>query len=616
MRGLGFWGSHPGLRRNLCALLTIALIVGSFTCFVNADDFEEEVPEAVAEQVEEVKSDDEAVVEEAPAEEAVVEEAPAEEAVIEAEDEQEEAVAEEAAEEDVNVQDENVAEEAAVVETDAEENAEVAEAQAAEVIDVDTPVEEVAVDAVMAEAKASYEILVWTPDTVSEYAKKYGDMIVACFESEGKSAVLSQASSLSSEDLSGVRTVIMFPWTLTYSSDKADDFVGSAGVLKSFVKNGGVLFMIGEYVAAGGFFNDSDNMLSEMASTIGFDFTITNDISSIYLYFNSSDYPELVKNLDGFTPAYFGIINTSDPDANWVIRDTNNYNYMMEKNIGKGCLFVAGDMNWINSSYNGAEKAFLNNIDDFIPRHVHNFTYEASDAELTATCPNCADYGDGITLTIVAPEKAICEDDKTETATLDGLSDFVAATGLKITEDDIVYAGTGSTTYAESSTAPTAAGTYKASLTAGGETIFVEYEIKPIEYSFKGSGYSWTKDSTDSLSISASRNWNDNTTIDHFTGATVDNTAVAAENMTVTKGSVVVELKSSFLNTLSVGSHTISLSFDDGATITTTFTVKPAPKASPQTGEYTGPAVIVAAAILLAGSVVVGRMAFKKKEEI
>ena len=614
MRGFGISGSHPGLRRNLCVLLTIALIVGSFTCFVNADDFEEEVPEAVAEQVEEVQNDEE---------EDVAEEAPAEEAVIEAEDEQEEteetaveeAVAEEAAEEDVNVQDEKVAEEAAVEEDEAEENAEEAEAQAAEVIDIDVPVEEVSVEADMyVNEVPGYNVIVWAPDYYEQsYAKLYSEDIAGRYNRVGEKAVIKTDTTLTADELDGVSVVHIFVWLKKADSTEGKDIISSSSVLKSFVQKGGKLVLNGEN--DGGSWNFSNPVLEAIGHELGFDFTITGAYDTYSFSFNTKDYPELTKDLSGFSPDYAANIITSDSQANWVIK-SNSINILLERQLGNGSILVLSDINWINSGSSAAADQFTKNVYDYTVKHVHNFTYEASDAELTATCAGCPDYSDGITLTIVAPEKTICEDDKTETATLDGLSDFVAATGLSITEDDIVYAGTGSTTYAESSTAPTAAGTYKASLTVSGETISVEYEIKPIEYSFNGSGYSWTKDSTDNLSISASRNWKDDTTIDHFTGAAVDNTAVAAENMTVTKGSVVVELKSSFLNTLSVGSHTITLSFDDGTAISTTFTVKPAPKASPQTGEYTGPAIIVVAAILLAGSVVAGRMAFRKKEEI
>lgn len=613
MRRFGFSGSHPGLRRNLCVLLTIALIVGSFTCYVNAEDFEEEVPEAVAEQVEEVQNEEEAVAEEAPAEEAVNEAEEEQEEVVE-ESAAEVAVAEEAAEEDVNVHDENVAEKAAVEEDVEEENAEDAEAQEAEVIDADIPAEVVSVEAEM-EAAANTDVLLWV--NYSSEVPEFSENIQHRYESEGYTVTIkTDTQQLTSADLNGVKIVILMPWYLDTSSNLGKSILASADVLKSFVEKGGKLVMNSDW----GDYNFGQPIFEALGQKMGFVFTYGGEYYGGSMVFNSAEKADYAEKISGFMPSSFGAVTSEDPAAIWIVRDPTGHNIMMDRKTGDGYIILICDINWLTYSSGNTATVLLTTMAEYDGGHVHILSLTASDDELSAKCigKDCdsEDLTNGVTLKIVAPEKAIVDDDETETATLDGLSDFVAATGLSITEDDIVYAGIGSTTYAESSTAPTAVGTYKASLTVSGETISVEYEIKPVEYTFNGSGYSWTKGSTSTLSFSASRNCKDDTTIDHFVGANVDNSAVAAENMTVTKGSVIVELKASYLETLSVGSHTITLFFDGGESISTTFTVNPAPKASPQTGEYTGPAVIVAAAILLAGSVVVGRMAFRKKEEI
>ena len=147
-----------------------------------------------------------------------------------------------------------------------------------------------------------------------------------------------------------------------------------------------------------------------------------------------------------------------------------------------------------------------------------------------------------------------------------------------------------------------------------GRCDYEEWSERYKVASFEDGEKSWTKESTETLSFRATRNYNDDTTIDHFTGVKVDNKVVEEGNMIVTKGSVIVELKTDLLNTLSVGAHTITFSFDDGDDISMAFIVKAAPKTSPQTGEYAGPAVLVSAMLLLAASGYAGVKVFKKKE--
>ncbi|MBQ3268164.1 MAG: leucine-rich repeat protein, partial [Atopobiaceae bacterium] len=65
----------------------------------------------------------------------------------------------------------------------------------------------------------------------------------------------------------------------------------------------------------------------------------------------------------------------------------------------------------------------------------------------------------------------------------------------------------------------------------------------------------------------------DSSTFDLFAGAEVDGTTVPKGGYTASKGSVVVELQPSFLETLSPGAHTITALFDGGGSATANFTV-------------------------------------------
>ena len=127
--------------------------------------------------------------------------------------------------------------------------------------------------------------------------------------------------------------------------------------------------------------------------------------------------------------------------------------------------------------------------------HKHSFTYSANGAVLTATCNGkgtCELTGNKVAFTIVAPTLAVYGGAGSAEATLTGLDEFNTATGLNIAATSIKYVGRGDTTYIENATAPTEAGTYTASITAGGNTASVEYTIAQKEVGLEWSNTSLT----------------------------------------------------------------------------------------------------------------------------
>ena len=127
--------------------------------------------------------------------------------------------------------------------------------------------------------------------------------------------------------------------------------------------------------------------------------------------------------------------------------------------------------------------------------HEHHFAYAADGATLTATCDSkvgkCDLADPEVALTIVAPEHATYGDDKAANATLVGLDAFNAVTGAGVSETAMAYTGTtrGGATYA-SNKAPTEAGDYTASITAGEDesavTASAAYTIAPREIKTEG----------------------------------------------------------------------------------------------------------------------------------
>ena len=90
----------------------------------------------------------------------------------------------------------------------------------------------------------------------------------------------------------------------------------------------------------------------------------------------------------------------------------------------------------------------------------------------------------------------------------------------------------------------------------------------------EGAGSSWTKGSTTGNVFSFKRNVNDSKTINEFIGIKVDNTDVAKSDYSYKAGSVVITLNPSYLETLSVGDHTLTAMFSEGSEVTVKFTVK------------------------------------------
>ena len=81
-------------------------------------------------------------------------------------------------------------------------------------------------------------------------------------------------------------------------------------------------------------------------------------------------------------------------------------------------------------------------------------------------------------------------------------------------------------------------------------------------------------DSDSTLSFKFKRSENDEETFGHFTGAKVDGVQLTLdEDYKAYPGSVIIELQTPFLQTLSVGEHTLTAMFDDGEEVNVTFVV-------------------------------------------
>ena len=126
-----------------------------------------------------------------------------------------------------------------------------------------------------------------------------------------------------------------------------------------------------------------------------------------------------------------------------------------------------------------------------------------------------------------------------------------------------------------------------------------------------GANGTWQKGTKDGLSFTS------NAAYKHFQKVQVDGKDLDASNYTVKEGSTIVTLKTSYLETLSVGKHTLAIVSETG-TATTEFTIKAAAVTddtqSPQTGDDSNIALWIAV-LLAAGTALTGTAVYSRKRK-
>lgn len=110
-----------------------------------------------------------------------------------------------------------------------------------------------------------------------------------------------------------------------------------------------------------------------------------------------------------------------------------------------------------------------------------------------------------------------------------------------------------------------------------GAEIFTKWET--VSYDFVGAPVA----SEDGLTFTVERNINEPSTYSHFTGVKVDGEELSTDNYVAISGSVILTLNADYMNSLSNGTHSLELMFDDADSATTTFTVGTAPAATTTT---------------------------------
>ena len=109
------------------------------------------------------------------------------------------------------------------------------------------------------------------------------------------------------------------------------------------------------------------------------------------------------------------------------------------------------------------------------------------------------------------------------------------------------------------------------------EVIVEEAEPTPIETKtyniIEGDGQAWYKGSDKAAQFIFKGSENDEETFTHYKGIKVDDGDVPDSGYTAEAGSVVIKLKSEYLETLSTGKHKLTVSFDDAEEVNVFFTI-------------------------------------------
>ena len=137
----------------------------------------------------------------------------------------------------------------------------------------------------------------------------------------------------------------------------------------------------------------------------------------------------------------------------------------------------------------------------------------------------------------------------------------------------------------------------------------------------EGANGSWTQNGDGILKFVANGDFS------RFTGVKVDGALITADKYTAVSGSTVITLKKDYLDTLSVGKHTLTVVYNDGE-CSTEFEIKAAQSGvntatdkptqggagSPQTGDN-GNLMLWIALLFISGGAVIGTTVVSKKKK-
>ena len=229
---------------------------------------------------------------------------------------------------------------------------------------------------------------------------------------------------------------------------------------------------------------------------------------------------------------------------------------------------------------------------------------KAGTATVTVTASETAAYEQATKDVIVTVNKAASTVTKTPTAknlTYTGQAQALVTAG-EATGGEMQYAlgdaNSATQPYTTSIPAKTDAGTYYVWYKVKGDLNHYDSEPRCVTVNIANALYTVTSvenwehtiDYPNDIIITVKRNAADNITYSMYTGASVDGNGIPAGGSSVAQGSLILTLKGSYLDTLSTGTHKVTISFKDGSADASISIVNapPAPTAAPTHVPKTG----------------------------
>ena len=134
-----------------------------------------------------------------------------------------------------------------------------------------------------------------------------------------------------------------------------------------------------------------------------------------------------------------------------------------------------------------------------------------------------------------------------------------------------------------------------------GDTKYVYTYAEDPVYTVTVEGDNFVPGSGKDMVITVKCSINDSQTFSKFVSAKVDGSDLSDENCEKAPGSLILTIKSAYLDTLSTGSHNIEITFADG-TATAAINIAKAPAPVPKTGETDSPLIFIGITLLIAGA--------------
>ena len=221
-----------------------------------------------------------------------------------------------------------------------------------------------------------------------------------------------------------------------------------------------------------------------------------------------------------------------------------------------------------------------------------NWSEDGASCKVTFTCQNNSEHKESPNVTVTSEVKTPA------TCTETGVTTYTAT---------VEFNGNTYTDTKEVADIPATGHSYDNGKCTVCGAIASDFKAVIIE----GANGSWQKGTKDGLSFTS------NAAFAHFLKVQVDGKDLDVSNYTVKEGSTIVTLKAEYLETLSVGKHTLAIVSETG-TAETEFTIKAAAVADdtavPQTGAGSNVALWIAV-MLAAGTALTGTVLYSRKRK-